>query len=185
MNIANKLTVSRIFLIPFFLVSTVVAWKIQDAWWLVAAIYFLSGLTDLLDGPIARYLKQVTDFGATFDPIADKLTMVAGLLIANESGLLTFWVLWIVFSREFLVDFIRLLIKDKNNEVVSASNWGKAKTFSQYVGLIMLFISASGVNWLLIPGQLVMYTSTAIAIIGLIGYRNLFINKKNISKKSE
>jgi CDP-diacylglycerol---glycerol-3-phosphate 3-phosphatidyltransferase len=193
MNIPNKLTVLRILLVPVFLVFAAIAKTPgYSGWWYAAiACYVASGITDILDGPLARANNQVTNFGKFIDPIADKLVVVAALLIANDLGFLSYWITIIVLLREFIVDGIRLIAVTQGGKMISASALGKIKTASQFVGLTGIFIAAAGVTkiWVLTDyfpwltplniGQWVIYASTVIAVWGGMEYviRNWHIIK--------
>ncbi|MDD3002789.1 MAG: hypothetical protein PHS06_02880 [Candidatus Shapirobacteria bacterium] len=131
----------------------------------------------------------MTVFGSLIDPIADKLTIVSGLLMANQAGLLTIWVSVIIFSREFMVDGVRLIASGQKCKVISASLLGKIKTASQFIGLILLFIAASGTNfvtdYMLWVGQYIMYFSTVIAVWGMFDYvsKNWDILRDSLKEK--
>lgn len=175
MNTPNKLTLSRIFILtPFFLVFALIAHglKTQGAFvWYGAILFFIwSGLFDFLDGNIARSQGSITIFGKQIDPIADKFTIVVALLVANWIGELPLWVTGVVVCRDYLVDGIRSIVISQKCEVVSASRLGKAKTFTQFLGLIILFIAASGVDKLLYPGQWIIYFSVFLAVVSMFDY---------------
>ncbi|MFA6185186.1 MAG: CDP-diacylglycerol--glycerol-3-phosphate 3-phosphatidyltransferase [Candidatus Shapirobacteria bacterium] len=183
MNIPNKLTISRIGLVLFFLVLAVVAKKINCNfyWYGVIFIFSLAALTDWLDGYLARSRKETTVFGAIMDPIADKFTVVVALLVLNWIGELPLWVTGVIVCRDYIVDGIRLIVSNQKGKVVSASWLGKTKTFTQLIGLIVLFLVAGGFSELLYFGQLVMYLSTIISILGMFDY---FFKNRNILQKS-
>lgn len=183
MNIPNKLTISRIGLVLFFLVLAVVAKKTNYNfyWYGVIFIFSLAALTDWLDGYLARSRKETTVFGAIMDPIADKLTVVVALLVINWIGELPLWVTGVIVSRDYIVDGIRLIVSNQKGKVVSASWLGKTKTFTQLIGLIVLFLVAGGFSELLYFGQLVMYLSTIISVLGMFDY---FFKNRNILQKS-
>lgn len=183
MNIPNKLTVSRIGLVLFFLVLVVVAQKTNCTfyWYGVIFIFGLAALTDWLDGYLARSRKETTVFGVIMDPIADKLTVVVALLMVNWIGELPLWVTGVIVCRDYIVDGIRLIVSNQKGKVISASWLGKIKTATQLAGLIILFFVASGLNELLILGQWIMYFSTVIAVWGMFDY---FFKNRNILQKS-
>lgn len=184
MNMANKMTLLRIVFIPVFLVFAVLAFALHDKtyWWGAAFVYVMAGVTDILDGQFARASGQVTSFGKLMDPIADKLTVTAALLVANMLGLLSHWVTLVVIFREFIVTGIRLIASSQDGTVVSASLLGKFKTVLQFCGLTGIFIAATGAEkaWFLTDlfpwltpisfGQWVMYASTVIALWSGVEY---------------
>lgn len=104
-------------------------------------IAILAGITDLLDGWIARRYNMVTDFGALMDPLADKIFIVTAFLMCVEYGLMPAWIAVIVIAREFLVTGLRTLAV-QHNYVISADRWGKMKTLSQ-----MLMLLIAGASW--------------------------------------
>jgi CDP-diacylglycerol--glycerol-3-phosphate 3-phosphatidyltransferase len=110
--------------------------------WSAYILAILAGITDLLDGYIARKWNQVTDFGALMDPLADKIFVAATMLVVVEYRLMPAWIAVVVISREFLVTGLRMLAV-KKGEVISADRWGKLKTFLQMVMLLV-----AGASWI-------------------------------------
>ena len=153
MNLPNKLTVLRMFLVPVFMaVMLLPIGKLMPdslAWWLprtiAALIFIVSSVTDLLDGKIARKYNLVTDFGKFLDPLADK-TLVIGALLAcsiaycEQIGWALGWVTFIVIFREFAVTSMRLVVVNTSGIVVAASMLGKIKTVSQIVAISTVFL---------------------------------------------
>lgn len=153
MNLPNKLTVLRMFLVPVFMaVMLLPIGKLMPdslAWWLprtiAALIFIVSSVTDLLDGKIARKYNLVTDFGKFLDPLADK-TLVIGALLAcsiaycEQIGWALGWVTFIVIFREFAVTSMRLVVVNTSGIVVAASMLGKIKTVSQIVGICFILL---------------------------------------------
>ena len=153
MNLPNKLTVLRMFLVPVFMaVMLLPIGKLMPdslAWWLprtiAALIFIVSSVTDLLDGKIARKYNLVTDFGKFLDPLADK-TLVIGALLAcsiaycEQIGWALGWVTFIVIFREFAVTSMRLVVVNTSGIVVAASMVGKIKTVSQIVGICFILL---------------------------------------------
>lgn len=136
MNTPNKLTMLRVILVPVFMAFALfdgVGFAIA-----ALAVFVLASLTDLLDGKLARKYNQVTTFGKFADPLADKLLISAAFLAFVAKGLISPWVLLIVLFREFAVSGVRLLAVGEG-EVIAASIWGKLKTVSQMVAVIITF----------------------------------------------
>lgn len=104
-------------------------------------IAILAGFTDLVDGWIARRYNMVSDFGALMDPLADKIFIVTAFLMCVEQGLMPAWIAVVVISREFLVTGLRTLAV-QHRYVISADRWGKLKTLSQ-----MLMLLIAGASW--------------------------------------
>ncbi len=137
MNLPNKLTMSRILLIPVFMV--VLYWGFPGADYVALAIFVIASLTDLLDGKIARKYNLVTDFGKFADPLADKMLVTAALLWFVEQGRMSAWMLLIVICREFAVSGLRMIAADKG--IVIAAGWsGKVKTAATMVCIAVMLL---------------------------------------------
>ena len=138
MNLPNKLTMSRIILIPVFMAVLYMGFPGSD--YIALAIFIIASLTDLLDGKIARKYNLVTDFGKFADPLADKMLVTAAMLWFVEVGRMPAWSLLIVLVREFAVSGLRMIASDKGR--VIAAGWsGKVKTAATMVCIIvMLFL---------------------------------------------
>ena len=150
MNLANKLTLLRVILIPFFIVCfyipnlvvntiSVNNYLIPYANLLGLVIFLLAAITDFIDGYIARKYNMITDFGKFMDPLADKLLVTAALLILLENGLIAGWVVFIILAREFIVTGFRTIAAAKG--VVIAAGWlGKIKTVVQFIMISTLLL---------------------------------------------
>ncbi len=138
MNLPNKLTIFRIILVPIMVIITF--FDIDIKWILVDAIFIIASLTDKLDGHIARSRNLVTTFGKFLDPIADKILVLAAMLVLVEAAKLPAWIPIIVLFREFIVSGYRLVAVEKDGKVVAASVWGKLKTVTQMVALVLAII---------------------------------------------
>ena len=149
MNLANKLTVFRMILVPVIAIIPVIDSIVQipgsflgisTAFWIMNIIFIIASLTDKLDGYIARSRNQVTTFGKFLDPLADKILVLAALVILVEYGKIPAWIPIIVLAREFIVSGYRLLAVEKGGKVVAASFWGKLKTATTMVAIILVFM---------------------------------------------
>ena len=109
----------------------------------MGAIFIIASITDKLDGYLARKNNQVTTFGKFLDPIADKILVLAAMIIFVEVNKLPAWIPIIVLFREFIVSGYRLIAVEKNGTVIAASIWGKLKTVTQMIALILMFIDAN------------------------------------------
>ena len=138
MNLPNKLTIFRIILVPIMVIITF--FDIDIKWILVDAIFILASLTDKLDGYIARSRNLVTTFGKFLDPIADKILVLSAMLVLVEAAKLPAWIPIIVLFREFIVSGYRLVAVEKGGKVVAASVWGKLKTVTQMVALVLAIV---------------------------------------------
>ncbi len=159
MNLPNKITISRILLIPIFIIlmvapldwGTVVLFnaEIETAHFIGAIIFIIAALTDWVDGYFARKYNLITDLGKFLDPLADKLLVSAALIILVEMRVASSWIVIIIISREFAVTGLRLILAG-TGEVVAANMLGKIKTWTQMVAIIALLfhnIPFSAVNF--------------------------------------
>lgn len=138
MTTANKITLVRIAMIPFFIVAAL--WKFPGHDYVAAAIFAVAAFTDSLDGYIARHYNQVSDFGKFADPLADKFLVVAALLIFVERGQMASWACFLVVAREFAVTGLRLIAMERGGTVIAAAMSGKIKTASSIVCCIIMFM---------------------------------------------
>lgn len=148
MNLANKLTIFRIILVPVILIIPFFniqgdLWGIPLTYLIIDIIFIIASLTDKLDGYIARSRNQITNFGKFLDPIADKILVIVAMLILVEAGRLPAWIPAIVVIREFIVSGYRLIAVEKSGKVIAASIWGKIKTCTQMIGLVFAFIDTN------------------------------------------
>ena len=148
MNLANKLTILRMILVPFFVIIgylglggiiTGTVLEIPIYMILMNLIFIIASITDKLDGYIARSRNQVTTFGKFLDPLADKILVISALVMLVEFGKIPAWIPIIVLTREFLVSGYRLIAAE-NGQVIAASIWGKIKTVTQMLAIILIFI---------------------------------------------
>lgn len=167
MNLPNKLTVLRVLLIPFFVLFTLVDLVPGYSKYIAVLIFIAASLTDLLDGKIARKYNLVTNFGKFMDPLADKLLVCAALICLVSEKLLPAWMVIIIISREFIISGFRLVASD-NGIVIAASWWGKIKTVSQMVMIILLIGDFGGVFTML--EQVFIYIALILTVISLIDY---------------
>ncbi|MCI9177683.1 MAG: CDP-diacylglycerol--glycerol-3-phosphate 3-phosphatidyltransferase [Clostridia bacterium] len=145
MNLPNKLTILRILLvpimviIPFFHIQGEVL-GIPIEYIVIDAIFIVAAITDKLDGYIARSRNQITTFGKFLDPIADKIVVVAAMIMLVEFSHLPAWIPIIVIFREFIVSGYRLVAVGQNGNVIAANIWGKLKTVTQMIAIILAFL---------------------------------------------
>ncbi len=138
MNLPNKLTVFRIILTPFF-VFFLMASAIPHNMLIALLIFAAASYTDYLDGMIARRDNLITDFGKFMDPLADKILVMAALICYVALGDTNVWFVTLIMFREFAVTSVRLVAAGKGT-VIAANNWGKAKTVSQIIAIIVVMI---------------------------------------------
>ena len=151
MNLANRLTIFRIILVIVMLIIAYVPIQgeilgISINMWLLNFIFIIASITDKLDGHIARKKNQITDFGKFLDPIADKILVLTAMLILVEKSLLPAWIPIIVIIREFAVSGYRLIAVENSGKVIAASCWGKIKTVTQMMAIILAFINIHNTN---------------------------------------
>ena len=149
MNLANKLTIFRILLVPVIMLIPIIDnlvgipgefLGISTAFWIMNIIFIVASITDKLDGYIARSRNQVTTFGKFLDPLADKILVLSALVILVEYGKIPSWIPIIVLAREFIVSGYRLVAIEKGGKVIAASKWGKLKTVTQMIAIILAFL---------------------------------------------
>lgn len=149
MNLANKLTIFRIILVPVIMAIPIIDnligipgtfLGISSAFWIMNIIFIIASITDKLDGYIARSRNEVTTFGKFLDPLADKILVLSALVILVEYGKIPSWIPIIVLAREFIVSGYRLVAVEKGGKVIAASIWGKLKTVTQMISIILIFI---------------------------------------------
>ena len=149
MNLANKLTIFRIMLVPVMMIIPIVDnligingtfLGVSTSFWIMNIIFIIASITDKLDGYIARSRNQVTTFGKFLDPLEDKILVISAFVILVEYAKIPSWIPIIVLAREFIVSGYRLLAVEKGGKVIAASIWGKLKTVTQMIAIIACFL---------------------------------------------
>ena len=145
MNLPNKLTIFRIILVPIIVIIPFLGiggdfLGIPISWITIDLIFIIASLTDKLDGYLARKNNQITTFGKFLDPLADKILVLAAMVMLVEMAKLPAWIPIIVLAREFMVSGYRLVAVEKDGEVIAASKWGKLKTVTQMIAIILAFL---------------------------------------------
>ena len=167
MNLPNKLTLLRVLLVPFFVASLLWGQGQNQMLRVVALIIFIvASLTDMLDGQIARRYHLVTNFGKCMDPLADKLLVCSALICFVELRQISAVVVIIIIAREFVISGFRLVAADAG-VVIAASWWGKLKTVSQMIAVILMIIHLQPLIFITRAMVIVM---TALTVISLIDY---------------
>ena len=139
MNLANKITIARVFLIPVFLIFISIK-GISFGVPIATIVFIIAASTDKLDGYIARSRNQITNFGKFMDPLADKLLVTAALVSLVEYKMLPAWIVIIIIAREFAVTGLRVLAM-ANGRIIAASKWGKLKTTTQIAAIIIALLN--------------------------------------------
>lgn len=135
MTTANKITISRMALVPVFVAFQLIVFPGHE--WIALAIFVLASATDYLDGHIARKYDQVTDFGKFMDPLADKLIVTAALILFVENGQMAGWACLVVVAREFAVTGLRLIAVERGI-VIAAAFSGKVKTMASCICIAVM-----------------------------------------------
>lgn len=199
MNLPNKLTLSRVIMVPFFVVFLLLVPRYSYFKWIALAIFIVASLTDLLDGKIARKYNLVTNFGKFMDPLADKLLVCSALIGLSSLQVVPAWITIIIIAREFIISGFRLIAAEKG-VVIAASMWGKWKTtfqmimlcaqmivmdlvMDQYFFTLVIYARRTTMFWicggLIIFANVTMYIALILTIVSLIDY---LIKNKDVLK---
>ena len=201
MNLPNKLTLTRILLVPVFMVfvsftslSGIAAGSFQPTYYLIAGIVFAAAsFTDFLDGHLARKWNMVTDFGKFADPLADKLLTTVAFIYMMRDGVCSPVVLCIILAREFAVSGLRMVAAGaKDGKVIAANMWGKVKTVLQMLSIIFYFFGMSiasmsatgaeqGVRQILVTSISMVLCWLVAAVTAISGIKYLWDNRSFIN----
>ena len=179
MNLPNKLTLTRIILVPVFMIFVsltgldgIVDGTFNAAFYLLAGIVFAAAsFTDFLDGHLARKWHMVTDFGKFADPLADKLLTTVAFIYMLRDGVCSPVVLCIILAREFAVSGLRMVAAGaKDGKVIAANMWGKVKTVLQMVTIIFYYFAmalapADGVGVISFTTQVLCWAVAAVTAL--------------------
>lgn len=163
-------------MIPVFLFFLLTDYAGNCSKWIAVIVFILASLTDFLDGHIARKYNLVTNFGKFMDPLADKLLVCSAMICFIELDKLPAWIVIIIIGREFIISGFRLIAAE-NGIVIAANYWGKFKTVSQMIMIILLMLDFGGVFAVLT--QIFIWLSVALTIISLLTY--IMQNRKVLS----
>lgn len=182
MNLPNKLTLSRVIMVPFFVVFMLLVPKYTYFKWIAFGIFVVASLTDLLDGKLARKYNLVTNFGKFMDPLADKLLVCSALIGMTSLSVIPAWITIVIIAREFIISGFRLIAAEQG-VVIAAGIWGKLKTTFQ---MIMLCVQMMVMDYYILPGQaqavpafyralmvigiVTMYLALLLTIVSLVDY---------------
>ena len=176
MNTPNKLTVARMIIVPFLVVFLLTGLGGDANRYISLALFVVASVTDWFDGYLARKNNLVTNFGKFMDPLADKLLVCSAMICMIELNRLPAWFVIIIIGREFIISGFRLIAAE-NGIVIAANYWGKFKTASQMIMIILLILHFDGIFVTL--EQLFIWLSLALTIISLITY--IWQNKSVLS----
>ncbi|MBP3457627.1 MAG: CDP-diacylglycerol--glycerol-3-phosphate 3-phosphatidyltransferase [Lachnospiraceae bacterium] len=193
MNLPNKLTLTRVIMVPFFVAFLLLTPKFLYFKWIALGIFIVASLTDLLDGKIARKYNLVTNFGKFMDPLADKLLVCSALIGMSSLGVIPAWITIIIIAREFIISGFRLIAAEKG-VVIAASMWGKWKTTFQMVMLCVKMVVMNyyfepyiigikiiplNVSIVMLVGNVTMYIALVLTVVSLIDY---LVKNKDVLK---
>ena len=201
MNLPNKLTLTRIILVPVFMIFVsltsldgIVDGNFNATFYLLAGIVFAAAsFTDYLDGHLARKWHMVTDFGKFADPLADKLLTTVAFIYMLRDGVCSPVVLCIILAREFAVSGLRMVAAGaKDGKVIAANMWGKVKTVLQMLSIIFYFFGMSiasmsatgaeqGVRQILVISISMMLCWLVAAVTAISGIKYLWDNRSFIN----
>ena len=171
MNTPNKLTVGRMILVPFLVIFMLTGWGGEYNRYISFVIFAVASITDWFDGYLARKNNLVTNFGKFMDPLADKLLVCSAMICMIELGRLPAWIVIVTIAREFIISGFRLIAAE-NGVVIAANYWGKFKTVSQMIMIILLSLNVGeiyGGFWDILT-QIFIWLSVALTIISLVTY---------------
>jgi CDP-diacylglycerol---glycerol-3-phosphate 3-phosphatidyltransferase len=192
MNVPNKITISRIFLIPIFMIFLLAPFNLGEIVFdeveipihhmIAIIIFIIASCTDWVDGYYARKYNLVTNFGKFLDPLADKLLVTAAFVSLVELGLAPAWMIIIIISREFAVTGLRL-IAASDGAVLAAGQLGKIKTWIQIIAIITLMLQNVPFNYIGIPfAEISLWAALIITVISGWDY---FMKNKEVVLKSK
>ena len=200
MNLPNKLTIFRIILVIFMVIIPFIPingelFEIPFTWIIIDAIFIIASITDKLDGYIARSRDEITTFGKFLDPIADKILVLTAMIMLVEAHRLPAWIPIIVVFREFMVSGYRLVAVGNSGNVIAASIWGKLKTVTQMIALIIALVDMNsfgafiggniqGFNLVINISSTVLMTISVIATV-FSGYDYLKNGKELFTKDTK
>ena len=167
MNTPNKLTVARMIIVPFLVIFLLTGWGGEANRYISLTLFVVASVTDWFDGYLARKNNLVTNFGKFMDPLADKLLVCSAMICMIDLKRLSAWFVIIIIAREFIISGFRLIAAE-NGIVIAANYWGKFKTASQMIMIILLILHFDGI--FVILEQIFIWLSLALTIISLITY---------------
>lgn len=181
MNIANKITIIRVFLVPIFMILLYSDFSYSNYY--ATAVFVIAALTDTLDGYIARSRNMITNFGKFVDPLADKILVSAALISLVDLGKIPAWVVVLIIAREFTITGFRVIAASEGI-TIAASSLGKLKTITQLLAIILLLINNYPFSKLNFPLDIIMlYISLFFTILSGVDY--LYKNKDSFNHNKQ
>ena len=154
-------------MVPFLVLFLLTGWGGEANRYISLAIFVIASVTDWFDGYLARKHHLVTNFGKFMDPLADKLLVCSAMICLIELERLPAWFVIIIIAREFIISGFRLIAAE-NGIVIAANYWGKFKTVSQMIMIILLLLHLGGIFAVL--EQIFIWLSLALTVISLMTY---------------
>ncbi|OLS01775.1 CDP-diacylglycerol--glycerol-3-phosphate 3-phosphatidyltransferase [Tissierella creatinophila] len=177
MNLPNKITFSRVLLVPIFIIMFYI--DIPNNQIYAGIIFIIAALTDTLDGYLARKNAQITNLGKFIDPLADKLLVSAALILLVESGAIPGWVVVTIIAREFTITGFRIIAASEGVNI-AASSLGKFKTITQLIAIILLLFNNIFFEKFNIPmDQIFLYISLIFTVLS--GYDYIYKNRHTLN----
>ncbi len=168
MNLANKITIIRVFLVPLFMIALYS--NLPNSGYLAALIFIIASATDALDGYIARSRNLITNFGKFVDPLADKILVSAALISLVDLGKIPGWVVVVIIAREFTITGFRTIAASEGI-TIAASPLGKVKTISQLLAIILILLNNFPFRMInLAMDMILLYISLFFTILSGIDY---------------
>ena len=167
MNTPNKLTIARMIIVPFLVIFLLTGWGGEANRYISLTLFVVASVTDWFYGYLSRKNNLVTNFGKFMDPLADKLLVCSAMICMIDLKRLSAWFVIIIIAREFIISGFRLIAAE-NGIVIAANYWGKFKTASQMIMIILLILHFDGI--FVILEQIFIWLSLALTIISLITY---------------
>ena len=168
MNTPNKLTIARMIIVPFLVIFLLTGWGGEANRYFSLTLFVVASVTDWFDGYLARKNNLVTNFGKFMDPLADKLLVCSAMICMIELCRLPAWVVIIIIGRELFISGFRLIAAE-NGIVIAANYWGKFKTVSQMIMIILLILHFD-LSVFVILEQFFIWRALALTVISLMTY---------------
>ncbi len=180
MNLANRITVARVILVPFVMIFLLVptpgwGWQMAGGWisggsLIATVIFIVASATDTLDGYIARKRNLITNFGKFMDPLADKLLVSTALISLVAMNRVPAWIVIIMIGREFAVTGLRSVASSAGT-VIAASWFGKWKTVTQMVAIVLLMLNNFPFAYIKFPmDQVMLYLAALLTLLSGFDY---------------
>lgn len=170
MNIANILTIFRFVLIPYFIL--VFFSNSQNNIYISIIIFFAAGLTDILDGYIARNFNMITKLGTVLDPLADKLMLITVLICFTIKNYIPIFIIIVLLIKDLSMIFAGIILYGQNI-VIPANIFGKASTFLFYISILLVAFNK-------MLGTIFLYISLLSTLIAYVNYFFIFIKKRQL-----